>query len=86
MWMLIRKNQMGEGAYAVFNKKREKVLFFFENEDDANRYAMMLEDIDENSTVKCVEVDPKLALSTCIQKGLMYTVVTQDDFVVPPIL
>lgn len=43
MYMLVHRSETKEGAYAVFNKKREKVLFLFEEEDDAERYVMMLE-------------------------------------------
>ena len=35
MYMLIQKTKFAEGAYAVVNKNHEKVLFFFEEEDDA---------------------------------------------------
>ena len=59
MYMLIRKTKGQEGAYAVFNKRREKVLFLFEDEDDAERYAMMLHDND-NEHVETVAVDPEL--------------------------
>lgn len=81
--MLIRKSKAGEGAYAVFNKHREKVLFLFEDEDDAERYAMMLRDMDADP-VKTVEVDPELAIKTCVVNGFNYTIITQDDFVIPP--
>ena len=32
-----------EGAYAVLNEYGEKVVFLFQEKDDARRYAMMLE-------------------------------------------
>ena len=41
MFMLVQKTEKQEGAYAVYNKKREKVLFFFEEQSDAERYAMI---------------------------------------------
>jgi len=44
MWLLTIRSEKEEGAYAVHNKYGEKVLFMFQQEDDANRYAMMMED------------------------------------------
>ena len=43
----LSKNKKDEGAYAVQDKYGDKVLFLFEEEDDAIRYAMMLEDEEE---------------------------------------
>ena len=47
MFLLTIRDRKDDGAYAVKNKKGEKVLFLFEEEDDANRYAMMLEEDEE---------------------------------------
>ena len=41
-----------------------KVLFLFEEEDDAERYAMMLYD-EEDADMDIVEVDDELAIKTC---------------------
>ena len=42
MFILTSKNSAEQGAYAVENQDKENVLFFFEEEDDAERYALML--------------------------------------------
>ena len=42
MYLLTMKHQQDEGAYAVLNRYGEKVLFMFQQEDDAERYAMQL--------------------------------------------
>ena len=83
MYMLIRRTKGQEGAYAVFNKRRERVLFLFEDEDDAERYAMMLYDQDSEN-VETVAIDPELAIKTCVMNNIDYTVITPDDFVIPP--
>ena len=44
MFLLTLRDKKQEGAYAVQNKNGEKVLFLFEEEDDAERYAMQLEE------------------------------------------
>ena len=52
MYLLTLKDRRDDGAYAVLNRYGEKVLFMFEEEDDAERYAMMLND-DEECNFKC---------------------------------
>ena len=49
MYLLTLKTRRDDGAYAVQDKHGDKVLFLFEEEDDAERYAMMLEDDEEIS-------------------------------------
>ena len=63
MFLLTLKDRKDDGAYAVQNRYGEKVLFLFEEEDDATRYAMMLED-QEKTVMDVVEVDDDLAILT----------------------
>ena len=43
MWLLTEEGNR-EGAYAVKDAAGEKVLYMFEEEDDAVRYAEMMEE------------------------------------------
>jgi hypothetical protein len=83
MFLLTVANHKDDGAYAVLNQYGEKVLFFFEEEDDAKRYAMMLENL-QDSEMEIVEVDDELAIKTCKLHNYKYAVVSQNDIVVPP--
>ena len=83
MYLLTLKESKDEGAYAVKDKHGNKVLFLFEEEDDAVRYAMMLED-QEDQIMDVVEVDDELAIKTCKIYSYKYTVITPDDIVIPP--
>lgn len=83
MFLLTLKDQKEDGAYAVQNKYGEKVLFLFEEEDDAVRYALMLED-QEDTEMDVVEVDDSLAIMTCKRYNYKYAVVTPNDIVIPP--
>jgi hypothetical protein len=60
-----------------------KVLFLFEEEDDATRYALMLED-QEETIMDIVEVDDELAIKTCKMYNYKYAVITPNDIVIPP--
>ena len=44
MFILTIHGKEEEGAYSVRNEEGHHVLYLFEEEDDAVRYAMMLED------------------------------------------
>lgn len=83
MFLLALKDKKDEGAYAVQNKHGEKVLFLFEDEDDAIRYSLMLED-QEEIEMEVVEIDDKLAIKTCKMYNYKYAVITPNDIVVPP--
>jgi len=83
MFLLTLKDSKEDGAYAVQNRYGEKVLFLFEDEDDAERYAMYLEE-DEGAEMDVVEVDAGLAILTCKRYNYKYAVVTPNDIVIPP--
>jgi len=83
MFLLTLKDRKDDGAYAVQNRYGEKVLFLFEEEDDATRYALMLED-QEKTVMDVVEVDDELAIKTCKTYNYKYAVITPDDIVIPP--
>lgn len=85
MYLLTLKDRKDDGAYAVNDKYGEKVLFLFQEEDDAVRYAMMLEEYREyKKQMEVVEVDDDLAIKTCKMYNYKYAVITPNDIVVPP--
>ena len=85
MYLLTLKNKKDDGAYAVDDAHGEKVLFLFEQEDDAERYAMMMKDNEQNDTIMdVIEVDSELAIRTCKMYNYKYAVITPNDFVIPP--
>ena len=83
MYLLTLRDSKDEGAYAVQDKHGHKVLFLFEEEDDAERYAMMLED-QEDAVMDIVEVDDELAIKTCKHYSYKYAIITPNDIVIPP--
>jgi hypothetical protein len=83
MFLLTLKDKKDDGAYAVQDQHGHKVLFLFEEEDDAERYAMQLEE-QEDTEMIVVEVDDDLAVKTCKMYNYKYAIITPDDIVVPP--
>ena len=83
MYLLTLKDRKDDGAYAIHNRHGDKVLVLFEEEDDATRYALQLED-QEETEMEVIEVDDELAIKTCRTYNYKYAVITPDDIVIPP--
>jgi len=83
MFILTINGKETEGAYSVYNDVVDHVLFLFEEEDDATRYAMMLEE-DGYPEMHVIEIEDEVMLKTCELHGYQYTVITPDDIVIPP--
>ena len=85
MFLLTIQNRKDDGAYAVQDHQGDKVLFMFEEEDDATRYALMLEDNEMyEKPMQVIEIDEELALKTCMVYNYKYAVITPEDIVIPP--
>jgi|TARA_R100001443_G_scaffold453_9_gene1724 hypothetical protein len=83
MFVLTIVGREDEGAYSVQNEEGDSILYLFEEQDDAVRYAMMLEDMDYPE-MHVMEVDPAAMLNLCQNYDYEYTVITPNDIVIPP--
>jgi hypothetical protein len=83
MFILTINGKEKEGAYSVMNEEGEQILYLFQEEDDATRYAMMLED-DGYPEMHVIEIEDDVMLKTCEIHGYNYTIITPDDIVIPP--
>ena len=84
MYILSLQGKEGEGAYAVTNDDGYKALYLFEQEDDATRYAGLLE-ANEEIPLTVVQIDDKLAVDTCQKHKYKYVIISEDDIVIPPL-
>ena len=73
------------GAYSVQNEQGEDILYIFEEEDDAVRYALMLED-KGYPEMHVIEVEPATMIAMCETHEYEYTIITSNDIVIPPCL
>lgn len=83
MYILTLKGRESDGAYSVIDEQGEKVLYLFVDEDDATRFAIMLEE-DDYPEMSVIELDDELVVNMCETEGYRYTIITQNDIVVPP--
>jgi hypothetical protein len=83
MFILTINGKETEGAYSVSNEDGEQILYLFEEEDDAVRYAMMLEE-EGYPEMHVIEVEDHVMIKTCDSYGYQYTIITKNDIVIPP--
>lgn len=83
MFILTIDGREKEGAYAVVDEDGDHVLYIFEEEDDATRFAIMLEEQDFPE-MHIIEVEDELIIKTCEMQNYQYTIITKDDLVIPP--
>jgi hypothetical protein len=83
MYILTIDGKEEKGAYSVENEEGEQIIYLFEEEDDATRYAMMLEE-KEYPPMNVLEVDDELLIKACEVHNYQYTIITENDIVIPP--
>jgi hypothetical protein len=84
---LITLVEQPDGVYSVIDDEGDHVVYFFQDEDDAERYLGLLEaDDEEESLPKLMtyEVDSKAGIGMCELRGMKYLIVEPDDIIVPP--
>ena len=72
-----------DGAYSVTDDDGNQILYLFEEEDDAVRYALLLENSDYPE-MHVLEVEDEVMVRTCEVHNYNYTVITSNDIVIPP--
>lgn len=83
MYILCLKGKEDEGAYAISNQTGHRILLMFEEEDDAIRYAGLLE-ADDFPPLTAVEVDPDGMMEMCEKTGYDYMIISPDELIIPP--
>ena len=83
MYILTIRDRENEGAYSVPDDMGQEILYIFEEQDDAIRYAMMLEE-EGSPEMHVIEIDDEVMIKTCEMNGYQYTLITPNDFVIPP--
>jgi hypothetical protein len=83
MFILTIAGKENDGAYSVTDDDGNQILYLFEEEDDAVRYALLLENSDYPE-MHVLEVEDEVMVRTCEVHNYNYTVITSDDIVIPP--
>jgi phosphoglucomutase len=72
-----------EGVYSVYDEQKNRVIPIFQIEDDADRYLTMLEDRDYPA-MTVVEMEEHVIIGACQDRGQRFSIITPDDFLIPP--
>ena len=83
MFLLTVAGKQNDGAYSVTDDDGNQILYLFEEEDDAVRYALLLENTDYPE-MHVLEVEDEVMVRTCEVHNYNYTVITSNDIVIPP--
>ena len=83
MYILTVAGIENEGSYAFVDDDGDHILYLFEGEDDAIRYALMLED-EGSPEMHVIEVEDDVMIKTCDLHDYKYTVISPNDVVIPP--
>jgi hypothetical protein len=83
MYILTIAGRENQGAYSVVDDDGDDILYLFQEEDDATRYALLLEE-DGHPEMRIIEVEDRVMIKTCEMQGYQYVLITADDIVIPP--
>ena len=83
MFVITLKDQP-QGIFSVFDEKEDRIVPLFEEADDAVRYVMQLSEDEENPDLQIMSVEPEHIIHACRSQGQRYSIITADDFIVPP--
>ena len=83
MFIITINGREKEGAHSVIDDDGEHILYLFQEEDDATRYAMMLEE-DGYPEMHVIEIEDEVMIKTCEMHDYQYTLITSNDIVIPP--
>jgi hypothetical protein len=84
MFLLTVAGKEKEGAFSVTDDDGDQVLYIFEEEDDAIRYGLMLEEENGFPEMQVLEIDDDFMIKICEIHGHRYTIITSNDIVIPP--
>ena len=73
MYLIAIDGKEHEGAYSVVSEDGDRILYIFHEQDDATRFAMMLEDDKDFPEMNILEVDGDIIIKTCEMQDYKYS-------------
>ena len=77
MYILTVYGKETDGAYSVMDDEGEQILYLFEEEDDAMRFAMMLEE-DGSPDMHVIEIEDDIMIKTCELHEYKYVITPNE--------
>jgi len=83
--MYVLVDEESGGVYAVWDEScQERIVQLFVANDDAVRYHGLLEAMDFPRQLEISEVDRHDVIENCKAHGYRYTLISENDIVIPP--
>lgn len=82
MYILTLQNNPDEGAFSIQTETGNNSILIFEEHDDAERYILMLDEL-EYPSMAVTEVDDDLMLAACEQYNYEYVIITPNELIIP---
>ena len=73
-----------EGVFSVFDDLKNRVIPIFIAPDDAERYLLMMEEDVDYPPMQVVEMEDHVIIGACQDRGQKFSIITPDDFLIPP--
>jgi hypothetical protein len=83
MYILTLKDKP-DGVFSVISDEGEQIIPIFECEDDAERYHMQMELIEDYPQMQIYEIEENIIVNACEERDQKYAIITIDDFLIPP--
>ncbi|MGA1703041.1 MAG: DUF3110 domain-containing protein [Methylophilaceae bacterium] len=83
MYILTLKDKP-DGVFSVISDEGEQIIPIFECEDDAERYHMQMEMIEDYPQMQIYEIEEEIIVNACEERDQKYAIITIDDFLIPP--
>ena len=72
-----------DGVFSVFDDAEDRVIPIWIDNDDAERYLLMMQD-EEYPPMQVVEMEDHVIIGACQDRGQKFSIITPDDFLIPP--
>ena len=72
------------GIFSVYDDNEERIIPLFEEEDDAVRYLLQLEESEGTPELEIIDVEQDAIILACRNQGQKYSIISSDDFIIPP--
>ena len=73
-----------DGVFSVFNDAEDRVIPIWTEEEDAERYLMVIEEDPDYPPMQVVEMEDHVIIGACQERGQRFSIITPDDFLIPP--
>jgi len=81
---IITLKDLPSGVFSIFDDDKDRIIPLFEQQDDATRYLLQLEQSDSSPELEVLGIDPEIIVNACRTHGQKYSIISSDDFIIPP--